>query len=303
VAARHAAERAGERPLVVVGYSNGGALALDYALDAIGDGALRRPSRLLLVSPMLGVHGAARLAPWIRRLGAIPYFARSRWIDVLPEYIPFKYTSFPARAAEQGLLLSTRVRERLASQEAAGELPPTLVFQSLVDSTVSTTAVADGLFARLDGDDELVLFDVNRLADVRAFLPPSTEAFRDQLVAAPARRWRLTLVTNRDAQAADVVARTLAAGAPPRERALGLAWPPSTFSLSHVALPFPPDDPLWGSAPVPEPDEWLPALGRLEPRGETGLLVVPVETLVRLGCNPFFPYLAERAREWMAAPP
>jgi alpha-beta hydrolase superfamily lysophospholipase len=304
VGARRASERAGDGPLVVVGYSNGGALALDYALDAVQEPELRRPGRLVLLSPMIGVHVAARLAPWIRRLGAIPYFRRSRWIDVLPEYIPFKYSSFPARAAEQGLLLSTRVRDRLAAHdEREGKLPPVLVFQSLVDSTVSTAAVADGLFAHLDGDDELVLFDVNRLADVRAFLPPGSEALRDRLAIAPGRRWRLTLVTNRDPQSTAVLARTLAPGAPPREHLLPLAWPEGTFSLSHVALPFPVDDPLWGIAPAAGSDEAVPRLGRLEPRGETGILAVPVETLMRLGCNPFFPYLAARTRAWVAPAP
>jgi alpha-beta hydrolase superfamily lysophospholipase len=299
-AARHAASRAPGRPLVMVGYSNGGALAVDYALDALADPRLPRPRRLLLLSPMIGVPAVTRLAPWVRRLGAVPWFERSRWIDVWPEYVPYKYGSFPAHAAEQSLRLSTRVRSRLAEaaeEGAAAGLPPTLVFQSLVDSTVSTAAVVDGLLERLGPAHELVLFDVNRLADARPFLPVEAERLRERVLASASRRWRLTLVTNRDERTLAMAARTYAPGEPVRERALALAWPEGTFSLSHVALPFPPDDPLWGTAPGRD-GEPVPHLGLLEPRGEKGVLVVPVETLMRLGHNPFHPYLAERLRGW-----
>ncbi len=36
------------------------------------------------------------------------------------------------------------------------------------------------------------------------------------------------------------------------------------------------------------------ALGRLSARGEKGALIVPVEVLMRMTWNPFFPYLAQR---------
>ena len=50
---------------------------------------------------MIGVSPAARLAWWISRLGVVPYFEKANWLDVLPEYNPFKYNSFPANAALQ----------------------------------------------------------------------------------------------------------------------------------------------------------------------------------------------------------
>ena len=88
-------------PLILVGYSNGGALALKYTLDAIeGDGD-PVPSKLILLSPMIGVTPAARLAWWISRLGVVPYFEKANWLDVLPEYNPFKYNSFAANAGFQ----------------------------------------------------------------------------------------------------------------------------------------------------------------------------------------------------------
>jgi alpha-beta hydrolase superfamily lysophospholipase len=49
-------------PLHLVGFSNGGALALMYALDSIGDEKLSRPDRLVLISPMVGITRFARFA-------------------------------------------------------------------------------------------------------------------------------------------------------------------------------------------------------------------------------------------------
>src|ERR1700730_4960886 len=49
-------------PVHLVGFSLGGALALKYALDAIGDKELKRPDRLALITPMIGIHRLGRIA-------------------------------------------------------------------------------------------------------------------------------------------------------------------------------------------------------------------------------------------------
>ena len=41
------------------------------------------------------------------------------------------------------------------------------------------------------------------------------------------------------------------------------------------------------------------ALGLLSPRGERAVLTVPVDVLMRVTSNPFFPYLAESVSEWV----
>ena len=61
-----------DRPLLLVGYSNGGALAVKYTAEALERPQDPRPSRLLLLSPMIGVTPAAGLAWWISRLGVFP---------------------------------------------------------------------------------------------------------------------------------------------------------------------------------------------------------------------------------------
>ena len=59
----------------------------------------------------------------------------------------------------------------------------------------------------------------------------------------------MTLITTASPNTLQVMERrSPALGAPATERALDLAWPRNVFSLSHVALPFPPDDPLYGYA-------------------------------------------------------
>jgi hypothetical protein len=42
-----------------------------------------------------------------------------------------------------------------------------------------------------------------------------------------------------------------------------------------------------------------PRLGLIAPRGEKGVLDVPLDQFLRLNCNPFFPYVAERIREFV----
>ena len=57
-----------------------------------------------------------------------------------------------------------------------------------------------------------------------------------------------------------------------------------------------PDDPLFGIAPDLETDYGL-RLGLIAPRGERGVLTVPIDQFMRLNCNPFFPYQEARIRE------
>jgi hypothetical protein len=72
------------------------------------------------------------------------------------------------------------------------------------------------------------------------------------------------------------------------------------FSLSHLAVPIPPDDPIYGAVrPKGSPMIYL---GKLGLQGENGLLAVPAAALVRLRFNPFFPYLERRTLEFMGLP-
>jgi len=301
---RHVRERVGaDRPLMLVGYSNGGALVLKYALDEVERGDGSRLTRLVLISPMIGVAPFAWMARVISLLGPISYFEKARWLDVMPEYNPFKYNSFPANAALQSWRLTTEVQSqilRLAKSGRLKNLPPVLAFQSLVDATVSTDAVVHALFDQLDGNgSELVLFDINRLSGMEPFIDPALATILSRLTDRSARRYGRALVTNADHDSLEVVERSILAGRTEIvTRPLGLAWPPEMFSLAHIALPFTVDDAVYGRNPLPSSSDVV-RLGTLSPRGERAVLTVPLDTLMRVSCNPFFPYLAARMTAWM----
>jgi alpha-beta hydrolase superfamily lysophospholipase len=294
-----------DAPMVLVGYSNGGALVLKYTLEALEREEEPRPAKLILLSPMIGVTPAARLAWWISRLGAVPYFEKANWLDVFPEYNPFKYNSFPANAGFQTASLTSALQRDLDRATSSGRLaamPPILTFQSIVDATVSTPAVVHLLYDRLPANgSELVLFDVNHLSGIDVFVQPSDQSLFESLFARRPRAYRRVLVTNSSAETRDVDAETIEPNAgDASRRPLGLSWPPEVFSLTHVAIPFPPDDPLYGLVGPTRTATLLP-IGRLSPRGERAVLTVGVDALMRLSSNPFFPFVAERVGEWAGA--
>lgn len=298
LAVRTARLLAGETaPLHVVGYSNGGALAVRYALDALDDATLPPPTRLVLISPMLGITSFARFAGVLGWPSVFPPFAKAAWLDVLPEYNPFKYNSFPVNAARQSSRLARGVSDELLARGKAARLarfPPVLTFQSALDATVLASAVVGTLYAQLpENGSELVLFDRNHAAATRDLIRPQHADAVSALLPAPPRRFAVTVVTNA-AQGSGEVAVTTPAGADSaRTRPLASSYPAQMFSLSHVALPFPPHDALYGTAPSPDEDFGV-HLGTLAVRGERGALIVGTETLMRASSNPFFDYLLER---------
>lgn len=286
-------------PFQMGGYSNGGALALKYALDAAAGSGDPQASKLVLISPMIGVSPFARFSALLGALGVFPYFEKARWLDDMPEYIPYKYNSFPTNAGEQSHRLTDVIDGDLARAQKAGrmgKLPPILAFQSVVDATVSTDAVVKVLYSRVSGGrDELVVFGVNETENVRPFLKSTDLDRLKGLFGGQRRDYRLTVVACARSDSPEVVERSLA----PLSSSLSitplhLAWPPRVYSLSHLALPVPADDPLFGlGGPV----------GGMAPRGEKGELTVPMDQVMRLYCNPFFPYLKGRLEAWIASAP
>jgi alpha-beta hydrolase superfamily lysophospholipase len=308
VAARDIRARIGtDAPLLLVGYSNGGALALKYALDVVEGSGDPQADRLVLLSPMIGVTPFAWLARVISLLGPVPAFEKARWLDVYPEYNPFKYNSFPANAGLQTWRLTTAMQSqitRIARAGRGGELPPILTFHSLVDATVSTPAIVHALYDVVaDERSELVLFDVNRSSGLVPFIQPADAALVARLTDETPRRFRRTLITNADPSSLDVVERTAAPGTKTIvTRPLGLSWPRDVYSLSHVAIPFPVTDPVYGRDEQGLAQPETIRLGLLSPRGERAVLTVPSDTLMRLTCNPFFAYLNDRMAAWVAHP-
>ena len=85
-----------------------------------------------------------------------------------------------------------------------------------------------------------------------------------------------------------------------RVQPLDLAWPADVVSLGHVALPFPPDDPVYGILPGSGHDG-VPSLGSLLFRGESGALTISLGSLTRLRSNPFWSLIDRQLGEIVAA--
>lgn len=299
----HLVAQVGQKPVHIIGYSTGAALALDLAVDSIGNPDQQTPASLILISPAIGISRAAALAGPTAALGRVPGFGRLSWASITPEFDPYKYNSFTVYAGAQVHKLTRSVANRVAAiarSTDANAMPPILVFKSAVDATVSTTAVIDRLLSHFsDNGNELVLFDINRSAAKSILLVSDPGPLTNLLMNDASLPFAITLIANENSESANVVAHYK----PPNSQdiltteSLGLAWPASVISLSHVALPFSPDDPLYGRIP-PEHDDVI-YLGQVQIRGERGLLRISSDWLMRLRYNPFYSVLETRALDWV----
>jgi len=304
LAVRHLRQQVGDRPIHLVGYSNGGALALQYALSALENPDLPAPGRLVLISAEVGISKAAGLAVWQERLGRLLGLEKLAWNSINLEYDPYKYQSFALNAGKQAHRLTGEIRARVRRLAGTGDLnrmPPILAFQSAVDATVSAPALVSDLFDPLPrGGHELVLFDINRFVEIEPILASDPAETLATLLRNAAPSFVLTVVTNEDEDSREVIEKRWDLDRDdPLSSPLDHAWPAGIYSLSHVALPFPPDDPLYGAGPFD--DEQL-HLGNLALYGERGLLRISASDILRLRWNPFHEYLERRTLEFLAKP-
>ena len=298
----HLQEQTGNKPLHLIGYSNGGALALNYTLERLA-GNHTVPASLVLISPAIGIHPLAGIAGAKEVLSSLPGLDHLGWLSIEPEFDPFKYNSFATNAGNQVHLITRAVSRRLkqwSENPSRDSFPPVLVFKSTVDATVSVDAVVSRLLRPLQSDKHhLVLFDINRFAAKSSLLVSDPGPITKQLLQDDSLPFELTLITNENDQSRTVVAKQK----PPFSQSikqitpLGLHWPAGVISLSHVALPFAPDDPLYGNRPPP--DEIQLYLGQLAIKGERGLLRISSDWLLRLRHNPFYDYLEQETIDWL----
>jgi hypothetical protein len=250
---------------------------------------------------MIGITRFARFVGLAALPAILPAFAKAAWLAILPEFNPFKYNSFPINSARQSYLVTQALQQRIllhTRNHLIEQLPPIVTFQSAMDFTVSTHAIVSALYVHLPTNgSELVLFDVNRNTNLGVLLRSVSYISPTRLLSDPPRRFRTTIITNANPNTSDMVERVMEAGKTTEwYRPLGLSYPFDVFSLSHVALPFPINDPLYGL----QPDSGKPFginLGSIAARGERGALIVTLDSLFRMSSNPFFPYLLERISE------
>ena len=301
----HLASELGSKPLHIIGYSTGAPLAMNYTLDALEENDAPLPVSLVMLSPAIMVHPTGALAGFKNALAVLPGLGGLAYLSVMDEFDPYKYNSFATNAGAQVHRITTHVDRRvqtLARDPAAVDrLPPILVLKSTVDATVTTDAVVTRLLTGLPANrNELLLFDINRNAAIKStLLVDDPGPLTNRLMAAQDLPFAVTFVTNEDPYSTRVVARHKApfSSEASETEDLNLSWPSGVVSLSHVALPFPPDDPVYGQQP-PEDDDLL-FLGDLAIKGERGILKIPGEWLLRLRYNPFYSYMQSRVLQWL----
>ena len=303
IAARHVRKRIGpDKPFVIAGYSNGGALTVKYSLDALTDPTLPRADQLILFSPEIGITPFSAIANAHKLFSFIPCFEQSKWLSIQPEYDPFKYNSFPKNAGQQGHEITSAIKDQLKKKGKAGELgdfPPVLTFLSWVDSTVKTSKTIDSFYDLLvNQGNELVIFDVNRSDQATPFYPTGDAAMLEAIKSRSELPYQLTIIDNAGPDSLDIVQHSKA----PRSTRfdispLGMAWPPGMYSLSHVAVPFSHDDPVYGASEDSRGVYKGVPIGSIQPRGETQYLTVPLSQFMRLRYNPFFAYIEKRINE------
>ena len=168
---------------------------------------------------------------------------------------------------------------------------------------VELGAVIDNLMEHLAPEGhELILFDINRNIIENSVLVSDPGPLTARLLANEGLPFTLTVLTNQHPESNRLVLRQQTPKTDGiRETTLGFGWPRGVISLSHVALPFPPDDPVYGlrgSGP-----EGLIHLGQIAIQGERGLLRFPSDWLLRLRHNPFYDFMEERALAWIEIGP
>ena len=299
------ASELGSRPVHMIGYSTGAPLALNYTLDALEEDDVPVPASLVLVSPAIRIHPTSALAGFKNAVAMLPGLGRLAYLSLMDEFDPYKYNSFATNAAVQVNGITRHVDRRINALArdpvAVDSFPPILVLKSTVDATVTTDAVVTHLLMRLPADrNELLLFDINRNAAIMSkFLVDDPGPLTNRLLADQDLPFAITFVTNEDPHSTRVIARHKApfSSEATDTEDLDLAWPRGVVSLSHVALPAPPDDPIYGRYP-PENDDQV-FLGDLAIKGERGVLKIPGNWLLRLRYNPFYTYMQTRVLQWL----
>jgi hypothetical protein len=159
--------------------------------------------------------------------------------------------------------------------------------------------VIEDFFLKLPPNQhELIVFDLNRSQGTEFLFKNDPAQAIEVLLADRTLPFTYGIVRNRNSSTPEVVlALNAHEGSSVSSRALGMAWPEDVFSLSHVALPFPPDDSLYGGAGARESPGIR--LGNVALRGEKGTLNIPSTDMLRQRWNPFYDLIERRAQAFL----
>ncbi len=290
------------RPLFLGGYSNGGALSVHYALSCIDDRSLPKVDGITLYSPMIGINPMARITRLYHTVALVSRNQKAQWSSIDAEIDPFKYSSWPMNANVQAWSLTQAVEGKLAAlakSRRVDEMPPVLAMQSVVDSTVVVPKLITVLFDRLSSElSELVLFDINRVGWLGNLFNRSFEKSIIPKLKRTDLPYRLTVLKNAGPDSSQVVVQSRD-GETWNEQPTGMSWPDGIMSLSHIAIPIPPEDRIYGTR-VATANSGL-SLGTLSMRAEPSALLMSNSLFVRCRHNPFYKFMEDRVIAWLAS--
>ncbi|WP_394495691.1 alpha/beta hydrolase [Shewanella sp. ENK2] len=298
LATQHMKQQLNGKPLYVVGFSTGAALALNIELEAIARGNETHYQGMIFLSPAIGLQPIAAGAKWQAMLGRFLGYEKLFWNSISVEYDPFKYSSFAVNAGDVVYQLSQRNHQIIESfsTEQLGSLAPILTFQSLADDTVSSNAVVNNLYQYLPSKQhELVIFDINRNPNNHQLIINDPMDEMAKLWLQEPMGYQLTLIENDTEREHFVKETRLASAESLTSEALPFEWPRGVYSLSHVALPFPKADPLYGPDFLKEVSHIQ--IGQAIFTGERGLFGIPAAEMLRQKWNPFYPYMLNKMDE------
>ncbi len=297
MAMQHLKRKVNNIPIQIIGYSTGASLALHYTFDALKDEHLPLPKSLVFYSPAIGVSAAAKVAAIQKWTGKLLHSDRLLWNSVLPEYDPFKYGSFSINAADQVSNLCNTLQKEFdhLNEKQKNQLPPVLTFASIVDATVLVPSILTALYNKLpEKNNTLILYDINNRYSQNMLIKKQILKSIKTLRQTPAKEnYSFELISNLNTGNGKVQRIINHTG--PQD--INLSWPNGLYSLSHVALPFGPKDPLYGNRDAPKSPGIT--LGHLAGYGEKMVLQIPPSILLRQRWNPFQKYAQKRVLNFL----
>ncbi len=303
LATQHMRDALKGRPLYVVGFSTGAALALNHELERLSKSQKVDFAGMVFISPAIGLPPVAAGAKWQARLGNMLGLEKLSWNSIQTEYDPFKYNSFAVNAGDVVYQLAERnqsIMNKLSVQQLLS-IPAILSFQSITDATVSSLSVISDLYLKLpDNSHQLVMFDINRTQVNMSLIPNDPLSALNELTKGKNLQFTFTLIENnsdQDESLGSVQATSQFSDSVPTSKVLTQRWPRNVYSLSHVALPYPMEDSLYG----PEGVHFVERvqIGASSSRGERGVLSVPAAEMLRQKWNPFFPYTIQKIDDFL----
>ena len=288
-------------PLILGGYSNGGALSVLYTLSAINDATLPKPKALVLFAPMIGISPMASITRLYYLVALVSRNLKAQWSGIAAEIDPFRYSSWPMNASLQAWLVTQSVERQLSKLHQAGrmkEMPPILAMQSVVDSTIIVPKLISALFDRLTAaSSELFLFDINRMEKLSNLFNLSFEREIIPQLQRTDLPYTLSIMKNVNADSRKIVVQTRH-GESWQESVTDMSWPAGVGSLSHLAVPIPPEDTIYGTQEATAASGL--ALGTLSLRAEPSAVLLSSSLFFRCRNNPFYHFMEDYVMNWLS---